>query len=562
PRLLQRLAGFQERLGKLKDAEASLRQLVSMDVVNPSHRISLAALLQKTGRSEEAIQILNESRDSHGEVRLAELYLQAGRTEEALALCYRATPSQLSAMMIRLIPRMLQHAELSQGRSVLQVALERMTEPSSALQLRMKLAESFDPATERPLLERELRRIRRLASQDASQQDGYFDWLQRQAVPLKIEAQVREELRQAWENGTGSKGAGIALCILHLKQPAIVEPILLQVLERRDLNLPEVDRLIAVFESAGQWEWLAKAQQRAAEMNATDDDRLLAWIRTLHKTHGTERARAAFDRWSARFWLSEDSAAAGGEMYVELGAHEEARALLLHAIRHDPFGRNPRARVQLARLKRLQGDLSGARSLLIEAHRDARQQDFTELIEWLSAAGKLATYEQELAAFSLGEHQRLLLRQALWRHYAAQRNAPAAFALLNQHPAIYTVELSTTFREFTRGTKSFAEAATFLEQQPDADEASSHHRSDLARVFFDWSEAEGTADLSRLERATQLDPAFEDAVMSLAREYVKRAQSAKAVALLERFLAVSTAQKGREAARALLREAKLSAAGA
>lgn len=421
PRLLQRLALFQERLGQTSEAEASWRQLVAMDPVNASFRLSLATLLQKTERVEEAIALLTDFRDAQGEVRLAELYLQAGHTEEALAICYRATPAQLSALMLRLIPRILEHGDLSQGRSLLQYALERIVEPTAILQIRTRLAESFDPVKERPLLERELRRIRRLASQPGAQQDTYFDWLQRQASTLKIEPQVREELQQAWEDGAGRIGAGIALCLLDLPRPAEAEAVLTQLLERRDLAIPEVDRLTGAFEAAGRLDWLARVQQRAVEMNALDDERLIAWIRTLHQAYGTDRARAALDRWSPRLWLSEESAALGGEMYAELGARQPAEALFLHAIRHDPFGRNARVRIQFARLKRLQGDLRGAQALLLQAYRNPTQNDFQELIEWLSAAGKLDAYEAELAAFALSDHQTRLFKQALARHSDAAR---------------------------------------------------------------------------------------------------------------------------------------------
>src|SRR5690606_35029848 len=143
-----------------------------------------------------------------------------------------------------------------------------------------------------------------------------FDWLQRIAVSLKIQPQVREELQQAWENGSGPKGAGIALLALNLSQPASAEPILNRLLERGDLTMTELDRLIGLLEPTGQGEWLAKVQQRAAELIATDDDRLLGWIRTLHKTYGAKRAKAEFDRWSPRFWLNDDSATAAGEIYA------------------------------------------------------------------------------------------------------------------------------------------------------------------------------------------------------------------------------------------------------
>ncbi|RYG29475.1 MAG: hypothetical protein EON93_16625 [Burkholderiales bacterium] len=420
----------------------------------------------------------------------------------------------------------------------------------------MKLAESFDPVSERPLLERELRRIRRMSDEGGTQQDGYFDWLQRQALALKMETHVREELRQAWANGAGKISAGIALCMLESTISSDAEATLTQLLKRRDLTMPSIDRLSGAFEAAGKSEWLARAQARGVEMNAMDDNRLIAWIRTLHKTYGKERAQAAFDRWSARFWLSEDSAALAGEMYAELGASDKAEALLLHAIRHDPYGRNPQARVQLARLKRQQGDLSSALPLLIAAYRSPEQQDLAELVEWLSASGKLASYVKQLGTFGLSEYQMLLFRQALWSHFVLQRNAPAAYALLSEHPAIYSSKLSAQLRELAQATQTFAQASSFLEGIRDGKEHPSDLDSDLARVLFDWSEAEGSGDLSRLQRATELDPTFHDAVMRLARGYVAQSKRQEAGRLLETFLAISTNQKERESARALLRETK------
>ncbi len=413
PRLLQRLAIYQEKTGRTVEAEASWRRLVELDAPNPSFRLSLAALLQKTGRAQEAIQLLGEIRDGPGELRLAELHLECGNVDEVMAICYRAAPAQLPALALRLAPLLVERNQHAKGRGLLKLALERTTDPATALPLRTRLAESFDAVKDRSLLSRELRRIRRLALQNEAQRDGYFGWIQEKSGAFEIEPQVRVELEREWGDGSGRVGAGIALFLLEFPRPADAEGVLTQLLARRDLSLPEVDRLIGACEAAGQKKWLGLVQERGVEMNALDDHRLVAWIRTLHQTQGTEQACAAFDRWSPRLWLSTDSAALGGEMCAELGRLDHAEALFRHAIRHDTFNREPNTRIQYARLKRRKGELAQARTLLVQAFGNPGQRDFRELVEWLAAAGKLDDFEDELPAFALSEQQTILFRQAL-----------------------------------------------------------------------------------------------------------------------------------------------------
>jgi hypothetical protein len=542
----------------LAEAESTWRGLIALEPGHATARTSLAYLLEKRGRLQQALEVLARTGsteiDPHAPVILAKL----ARDDDAFDSLERISPQQLAAAARELAAVLVERNERSLARAALQHALARVSDPMSVLQLRTHLIETFEPEKYREIILREIRNLRRQAREDFARTAFYLSWLQQKASDLGIADFATAELESAWDNGKGATAAGVALLdrAFERRDSTVAFKLADQLAVRRDATSALLYNVLAKADE--RWPELAvRLQERLTRANPMDDQRVLGWARALQKSGQNDKAIEVLQTWGARAGIGETFAGQVAELYGDLGRSDLAEPLFSHAISQDLSGKNYSSLIAYAKFKQKAGDLRSARRLLASAFTYPGCRDYAALVEWITAAGRLSAIDDELVSFRLTPMQKLGTRKALFRKHCLAGDSKAALATLQEHPAIRDESTAPELQKLLTTTGEYQLGASLLESwliQGERNDISV--RNALAQIYSDWADADERSGkepdlLKHLARAVELNPVSYPAVRKLALIYQRAGLVDQASGLLEQFIGMSDASPERTEARRL-----------
>jgi tetratricopeptide (TPR) repeat protein len=379
------------------------------------------------------------------------------------------------------------------------------------------------------------------------------------------------ELEALWAAGKGPAPAGIALLNAELQAgdktaaAATVEHLL----ARDDVNDAWLQLAADALEKAHLTEWLARVEERMAQINPLNEQNSLLLARTLRQLGRKDAARSTLDLLALRATLSDDTAtqregvseelaAKVAGAFIEAGDLERARTMFAQAMRSDPFARNYPTLLQYAQLQTRMGDAEEAKNTLRVAFANPANHTFDAIIDWMAATGHLDRFETESDDFELPPARVTELRRALFARFAKSGQVASACALLEEHPDLLRDEMIGSLRSMAGKNRDFAAVAEVLEKLAalGAPEAS----SGLAQLYGDWGQAEAAehpeAALAHLRKAHDLRPELAEVALNLSALQMTRGDRQSAVETLESFLAVAKNPAEIEKVRAQLAKLK------
>jgi len=414
PRLLVALAEREERFGLLPAAEATWRELISLDSGHTFARVALATLLQRQGKFQAALEALGKVSGSEAFGKQAELLFQSGHPDDAFAAIERIPAGNQANPVQEFAKLMIRAGAISSARELLRDAMNRTTDPATLMQMQELVLEACSKDRSRVQMLRELYKLRRFAEGDPARVGSYFAYVEVHAAEFGVEEPAVKEMKAAWAGGEGEFSAGAVLVAWQVDHhDPEAGAVLTGLLGRSDASEQWLRVVDASLRAAGRLDLAARTAQRITELIPGDDERAALWIRTLSELGRKEEAVAALEKWAARAPLNDEFAGKVAQLCIELGLHEKAASLLAQAVRGDPFGRNYQARLDLAKLRVSEGRLVEARKLLLEAFRNPQNHAWDDLAAYLAAAQPPDRFDAELAAFHLSQKQMAAVKTAL-----------------------------------------------------------------------------------------------------------------------------------------------------
>lgn len=203
--ILTALARLQDERGNAVAAEQLYRRLIIAAPDQFAHRLALARLLDRTGRTAVAIGLLEGGKGgSEADLPLAMLYLKAGQMEEARVSAQKILRRGEAGQVAQLAASFAQ-AHLAKGLRWLHAALAKTKEPAAQFALQSKfidLATDEFPALARPMLAR-------ARAQAKAAPELFGPWLDLQArVAARLGIDERGVLLGEWNEGRGAALAG------------------------------------------------------------------------------------------------------------------------------------------------------------------------------------------------------------------------------------------------------------------------------------------------------------------------------------------------------------------
>lgn len=562
-RLLFRLGQLHERAQRPDLAEAVYRRLLTIEPSNGSARIALAALLEKQGRGEAALALLQKGGGPDVDARLAMQQLKIGQTEDALGTLERIPAPLHISPALNAATLLAEKGEQKLARSVIQAALARTTDSVTSFPLLCKAVELLTPAHGPATIRREIRRLRQVAAGQPNLLGNYLEFTQAQSVRLGFEKEFNAELQALWSGGSGPIPAASVILTTAIKagDTKTTSEVLEQLLAREDASEMWLYRIAGAFESAGQRDGLVRVRAQMAKLNPANDQTNLDYAKALHQAGKTAEARGILERMILRAAINEDIVAKVAEVYAEFGDRGRARRLFELAIRNDPYGRNFQAPFGLAKLQIEVKDFEGARRTLKTAYASPGGRDFGVFLDWLKAAGKMEQATEEIAALDLPPARQTLLRRALFVRYAEQNQLAPALALAETHPEMMTVSMAGQLRALAKNGQDFAGTVALLERLISQTENHSDLSLELAQVLGDWAEkdiATGNTPqgITRLQRAHELQPGLYEVARRLAAAQHETGAAQAAIETLESYLAAAVNPVEVDKAQAMLNRLK------
>jgi tetratricopeptide (TPR) repeat protein len=408
-----------------------------------------------------------------------------------------------------------------------------------------KAVELLTPADGPAAAQRELRRLRQIASEQPALLGSYLDFAQAQAKRLGIQDAFTAELRTLWANGSGPVAAGAVLLASELDQPKQAEETLGRILARDDAGEVWLLRLTGVLDAASKPELALRVRERLAQINPAVAQPALDWALALHKLGRNAEARAVLEKLAMRTVIDEDSTGKVAQAFVMIGDAERAKTLFVQALRSDPYARNFPAYLDFARLQVAGEDFNGARRTLRVAFTNPANREFGLVADFLTAAGRVAEVENEITALGLSVARQTHLRRELFARLAKERQVGPALALIDGHPAALTPAICGALRTLGKESRDFQPIAALLEKLAKQSPENVEVTLELARLYADWSEddlaaSKTDAALEHLGRGHELRPDVFEVARQLATLQSQTGSAKTATATLESFLAAGT----------------------
>jgi tetratricopeptide (TPR) repeat protein len=559
PRLLLRHAQLLERAGRTADAENAYRRLISTEPGHTAGRMGLAALLDAAGKPGPARGILQRNPPSGAETQLATICVKDGQVEEAAAIVERLVgPAYLNAVDA-VATAMLAKGELKAARNLLQTAIARAPDSPSSVPLQQKIVESLEPQTPLPTLQRELRKLRRLAGDDPARLGLYFSVAQLTGLKFPAADFIRADLDAAWSEGAGMLEAGVVLLGWHLDtNMAAAEATLAQLLARRDLSAELLGRLTKPLLIAKRPDLAAKVQQRVVAVTPLEDGQVVNLIDYLEQAGQRPDAIAALEKWGARAPLSDEFAAKIAPLWVKLGHPERAEPLFAQ-VTGGTFGKAFEPYLAHARLRMAAGDLPAAKRLLREAYRFPAHRSFDDLLAWARAAGKLELPDEITGVFDFTPARARAWHAALFTAFEAAKEPQKAAALLAGHPESLLPGQAARLRGMATAAGAYAEAAGALQLLSAQSALADEITLELTHLLGAWADADSLAGrqeeaLAHLTQAAELRPELWPVTEKLYKFLRGAGQAEKARIVLDRFVANTKNPAERDRAERLRKE--------
>jgi tetratricopeptide (TPR) repeat protein len=552
-RLLLRLASLQERCGQAIAAEATYRKLLSTEPTNIAARLSLAALLDANGKTTESIDLLERASGAEVDSRLAELNLKAGRLEEALGALERVPPPEHARTAQVLADQLEAKGDPKRARYVIRAAFGRTAGDQTKFALQSRLIRLLPADSTRALIEREVRRLRRLADAETVGTAEYYDVMSREADRLKLGSALQSELHDAWNSSRGELAAGIAL--LGCGTATEVEGIWPQILQHPSLDAGSLARAVSAFEKRGEERRRVEALGHLARIDAEEPRKLGEWGRALGANGRREEALQVAEELAARAVFKPEVLPQAAELFATLNEPKTARELYRKATAADPTARAPEVHIRYTLLLIGMRDFDEAHASLRTCSRNSSAPIVPVILEYLKATDAIGTVAS-IADLTLSARQWLELRRAIFSELLLGGNTAGALKLAEDHPQVFGEEQSRLLRKNIKESRDFERAAALLEgvraQGGDGDFA-----SELAELLSAWAETELISlqldkAVVHLAKAQGLAPAKWSIAERLAGLYLDRLEPAKAAQTVKAFLAVSKESGERDKANQLL----------
>lgn len=559
--LLSRKAALLGRARQYDAAEKTWRLVLASDPGDAGARESLVKMLDDTGRTRDAIDLLARSgaADIKEQTALANLHLKSGDNDRAWHAAWTVLKNRGYDKIPALADAFAAKGLAGEARRLVLVALDRAKDAGVQFDLRAKLLDILPDSTPRALVEALMARQRDCASESEGAKN-YFGLMERVAKKFHLGDTIHDELAAQWRNGSGQLGAGLSLARTQAEagQTEKLRATCEALFARNDFDEKAMDRISDSLEHAGQFSLLEKGWGAAAHANPLHERPALSHIRALASCGRKSDAAAALEIYGARR-VFDDAAAAtvAMEFFREKDFESAARwfdtAVNITAVSGDEAGI---LRANYAGMLLDWKKFPEARAMLLESFRLPGTGDAGLLARYFIESGQEDAIDAGVREFDLDpETSARFYGGVILRHQ--QDGEPAkAISVAERHPEIVTAVpgLPATLREAAATAGAWDRVCGLLEKilaqsPPDGDEAGllSH---ELARLYREWRDPAHA--IPHLERAAALEPDDYDTVDALCKLYLDTAQPQRAAKALTAFITTTQNRADRDRAQAWL----------
>ncbi len=556
-RLLLRKAQLLGQTGRPDAAAALWKRLTTMDGGSAHTRIMLASVLEQRGDFAGAIEVRNRT-GSSGDTALPELFCKNGQTDEALVALERLAGSSAVQAAMAAAEVLALKGEGQMARSVLLAAAAKTDEPRALMQVRAKLLTIPGLPPSRVFLARMQERMREAARGHPELAGDYFQFFGRYAERFGIGREWERETAAAWAGGAGALASGMAVlrgeCAGGDADAARRTCELL--LNRADASDAVLDELRSMAREFGRVDLELSIAGKIASRSWPAAGGMLDLVRLLAASGERGRAEGILSRHS---WLAgfNGGAEALGRAWLSLGDVPRARGFLSQAMTGNV---QVSALAALAQAHMAQNNFTAARLLLRRAFAEPVCHEYAALAAYLDGSGGLARWSEVAEDFGLSARARHELQLAIFGLHEKQGRVREALAMIVAEPQLVSPagesrgdgalpaidcgrlrRLAVRTGEFDRVVEVLGGFSTA--RMPDAE-------SELEAMRADQAERRSARDevLRHIERAAELRAESWEFARRLAELRIGRGEPAKAMAALERFLAVSQSASERGAA--------------
>jgi thioredoxin-like negative regulator of GroEL len=487
PRLLLKLADLQERCSQRPAAEATYRKLLSREPTNIAARLSLAALLDRDGKTTSAIDLLERASGTEIDSRLAELNLKAGRLEEALGALERMPSPEHARAAQALADQLESKGDATRARYIIRAALARTSGDRTSFTLQSHLIQMLPTNAARALVDREVKRLRQLADVEGASTAEYFDLMSKEAERLGVAPTFQKELHESWSDGRGDIAAGVTL--LAGASSADLDRIWSQVLKHPALNAPTLVRVIAIFEKRGDDQRRIETLGQLVRLDAEDSRRLSDYGRALAAAGRQPEGYSHRGRARRAGGVQPELVPQAAELYAKhQGAGESARTLRAGDCRRsDDSCARDASRLCAAAPRAARIQLCTRGTPLVQSQQFGSDRAHDRGVP--QGTGHLDSAAAEIADIQFSARQRLELWRAIFAQLLGSQKVGAALTLAEENPQIMGDEQSSLLRKSLKESADFQRATTLLEnvraQGGEGDLAGA-----LAELLAAWARAE------------------------------------------------------------------------
>ena len=557
-RLTARAAQLHVRLGNREQAEAAFRKLTSMEPGNVSARVSLAEVLDSQGRTEAAVQLLENGGGAEVDALLARLFIKLDRVDEALSALERLGANAATATFV-VADALVARNDADAARAVLRQAVARAGDPRRQFPLQAKLVELLPSEHPPAATMREFRKLREMASEGESLAT-YFESAQRAATRLAREEEFERELREQWNDGDGPVAAGVALLAwtIERNEAAGLDALCDELLFHRDASKTELGRIAGLLAGTARPGLEVKALERIARTDPMEPAHMILWAQRLHRLGKVEDAFGVLEELGWRAVLNREIPGKVAQALVELGAPDRARRHFADALQFDPDARNSSVHLAFAGVLLEKQELGEARRVLQAVYRNPGNREYGRLLDYLDARGHLETLDEQIGDFGIENTRLPMVGAELLKHYERKREVVAAAKLLTEHPELISAGVLPRLRALAKTREHFIAVAEVLEQTlaelykfaPEAEEELAH--LELAWAEFELAQSDRAAAIKHLEHGHELRPEHFAIAKKLSGLYGEAAEPQKAIDTLQAFITASRNPAEKEQGRQLL----------
>ena len=547
-RLLLRLAELHDRAGHADQAIATYQRLLVMEPGNLAARLALSTIYENQNRLSDALVLFQSGTGPDMDARLAILQCKNDQPEAALTTLDRILPPQHVTPALNLAAAFIARDDRPHARAAVQSALSRTTETRLCFPLQCKLVELLTPEDGPVVARRELRRLRRFATEGdhPGLLENYLEFAGPQAARLNLHADFTAEVQALWAGGKGPVTAGVALLVALADGggKGSLDAVLKQVLVREDVNDKLLQMAADALEKAGNREALAKVQERIAQVNPMNEQNIISLAHTLQQLGRVDAARSRLEILALRASLNEDSIGKVAQGFADIGDTQRALALYAQAERGDRYVRNWATLLPYAKLQTAQGNFAGAKKTLRRAFSVPANVGYGEIVDWMVAAKRLDHADEETGDFDLAPARADALRRAVFDYCEKAGQAATALVLAEAHPSMIQPAFAARVRKLAVATHEFERGTKLLEKLAAQSDSTAEYALELARLLGDWAQTElttGHADsaLAHLHTAHEQHPELFDITVRLSSLQQERGDHRGSIETLESFLAVA-----------------------